>query len=507
MSVRQHDARAWCALLLAVAATLGAAPQAYALDTEETPFAGMVVKHHVADNQDLWVMRLDLCAPGVAVRGTADGERGQTVGSFAANVGAQAAINGDFFALNGSFHTDGPSAHDGVFWGGNNHGYVAPVSFGSAHVDIPHHALEGPTPPWAKEVVSGHPTLLDDGQVVGNPGDPLCTNRHPRTALGITADHRTLIVLVVDGRRTGAAGFTCDEMAFVLALEGAVDAVALDGGGSATLVVGGQVKNQPSDGRQRTVGNHLAFFATGSGPSPQCPDFVDPVCDGDPNRQRCNGTFITSCDAGAPVAHGDCGFFGAGCSTEGGLAHCVHPYCLQNLNGGEDGGFCIDDTKIATCSLGVYSEGDCGAFGALCSEAGGTDTDAHCVHFLCHSNLDGGEDGTFCKDTSTLSTCTLGAYVERACANGCVAAEGGARCGEDPAPPPPDDTDAGSPDVDDPDGGPDDVGGDDGGARTDDEGPVPLPASVGGSCAAVAPSTAVTVVALLVLVARRRRPG
>lgn len=416
--------------MLLFAAILSA--PAAAFDTEEAPFPGMVLKHHVAGGQDVWVLRVDLCAPGVRVRATADGERGQTVRSFAQSVGAQAAINGDFFATNGSFHTHGPAAHDGAFWGGSNHDYVAPVSFGSAHVDIPLHSLEGPTPAWAREVVSGHPTLLDDGRVVGNPDDSLCTNRHPRTALGITADHRTLIALVVDGRRDGAHGMLCDEMAFVLALEGATDAVALDGGGSSTLVVGGQVKNVPSDGHQRTVSNHLAFFAAGSGPSPQCPDFVDPVCEGNANLQRCEGTFLTSCDAGAPVAHGDCGFFGAGCSTQGGLAHCVHPFCLQNLDGGEDGSFCADATKIATCTLGRYDEGDCGFYGGLCSEAGGTATDAHCVHFLCHTNLDGGEDGTFCKDAATLSTCTLGAHEERACARGCVVDRAGARCEEDP---------------------------------------------------------------------------
>jgi MYXO-CTERM domain-containing protein len=515
-----------------VSLTLSSTP-VRALDTEETPSPGMVLKHHVDGGQDLWVLRIDLCASGVSVRATAEQERGQTVGAFAAAVGAQAAINGDFFALDGSFSTDGPAAHDGTFWGGGrDHDYVAPVSFGSAHVQIPRHDLVGGTPPWAREVVSGHPTLLDDGRVVGSPGDPLCTNRHPRTALGLSADRRTLIALVVDGRRSGAAGFTCDEMAFVLALEGAHDAVALDGGGSSTLVVGGQVKNRPSDGRQRTVGNHLAFFATGTGPALQCPDYVDPVCDGDPHRQRCDGSFITSCEAGAPIAYGDCGFFGAGCSTQGGQAHCVHPFCLHHLEGGEDGSFCIDGTKIGSCTLGRYEEGDCGAFGALCSEAGGTANDAHCVHFLCHTNLDGGENGTFCKDATTLATCTQGTYVEQTCSEGCATSDGGARCGEDPASPP----DAGPPaDVD---GGPDEQGNQDpdGGASgapdagpsgdvdagvvldrddadavpdedEDDDGRRPLPRALRGGCANSAPHPPafVGVAALLFLLRRRRR--
>lgn len=173
---------------------------ALAADTVTTPFTGGSLKHQVTDRQDVWVLHLDLCAAGVSVRATGEGERGRTVSSFANLVGAQAAVNGDFF-FSGS-NTDGPAAHGGDFWGtGVDHTYVSPIAFGPAHVDMPHHASELGTPSWAQEVVSGHPTLLAAGQVVGNPGDPLCTNRHPRTAIGLSQDHRTLIVVVADGRR------------------------------------------------------------------------------------------------------------------------------------------------------------------------------------------------------------------------------------------------------------------------------------------------------------------
>lgn len=342
-------------------ALLLAAGGANAWDEVTTPFSGGTLTHTVTDTQDLWVLEVDLCTPGVSLRATADGERGRTVPSFANLVGAQAAINGDFFGS--GYNPDGPAAHDGAFWGaGANHGYVTPLSFGPAHVELPHHALEGTTPPWAREVVGGHPTLLDDGTVVGNPGDPLCTNRHPRTAVGVSQDHRRLILLVVDGRRSGAAGMTCDEMAFVLAAYGAWDAVNMDGGGSSTMVVHGTVRNRPSDGTPRVVGNHLAVLASGSGASPQCPDHVDPACHGEPGYQGCAGTVLTSCSEGAPVAQGDCGFFGAGCSVAGGSVHCVHPYCLMNLEGGEDGTFCVEGSDLlGSCALGVYGESACPA--------------------------------------------------------------------------------------------------------------------------------------------------
>lgn len=500
-------------VLLALPALL-LTPAVAASETVTTPFPGGTLKHNVTGTQDLWVLRLDLCAAGVSVRATAENERGRTTPSFANLVGAQAAINGDFTVPSEGFRTDGPAAHDGAFWsiGGPDHTYVTPISFGPAHVELARHDLTSGPPPWAKEVVGGHPTLLDDGQVVGSPGDPLCTNRHPRTALGISQDRRTLIVLVVDGRRSGAAGMTCDELAFVLAAEGASDAVNMDGGGSSTMVVNGQVKNQPSDGSPRVVGNHLAFFATGAGQSPQCPDFVDPACQGDANLQTCNGTFVTSCEDGVPIANGDCGFFGAGCSTEGGTAHCVHPTCMMNLDGGESGTFCKDDTSIlATCTLGRYEEGDCGFFGASCSEKGGS---GHCVHPYCPMNLDGEEDGSFCKDTNTLSSCALGQLTDRACTNGCV--EDGARtarCGEDP--PPPDESAGasegggeGEGELDtDPSGGAegsDDVVDAESGDERSESGRRPLFASTTSSCAA-APTGTPTALALALLALSRVR--
>ncbi|MDP2342381.1 MAG: phosphodiester glycosidase family protein [Deltaproteobacteria bacterium] len=288
------------AAVVVVVAVVGGALPAAAADTWSQPFAGADLLHRVGNNQDAWVLKVDLCAGGIDVRATAGSEKGRTVSSFSNLVGAAAAINGDFFSP--SFSGDGPAMHDGALWGGgSDHPYVAPIAFGAHFVDVPHHNNTGGPAAGADEVVSGHPTLLDDGGVVGNPGDPLCTNRHPRTALGISADHRTLILAVVDGRRTGAAGMTCNETAALLAEHGAFDAVNFDGGGSSTMVVGGAVKNRPSDGSQRTVGNHLAILQSGGGSSPLCPEH-EPA--GFLDRATCDDTAGWAADAdnlAAPV--------------------------------------------------------------------------------------------------------------------------------------------------------------------------------------------------------------
>jgi hypothetical protein len=72
--------------------------------------------------------------------------------------------------------------------------------------------------------------------------------RHPRTAVGVRRDG-TLLFLVVDGRRpTTSVGMSLPELTELLLELGAVSALNLDGGGSSTMVVGGETVNHPSDG-------------------------------------------------------------------------------------------------------------------------------------------------------------------------------------------------------------------------------------------------------------------
>lgn len=91
------------------------------------------------------------------------------------------------------------------------------------------------------------------------------SERHPRSGLGITADGRVLMV-TVDGRRSGSAGVTLAEMGQLMRSLGAVHAFNLDGGGSAVMArfVPGTgrlaVANRPSDGRQRPATQAFAVF-------------------------------------------------------------------------------------------------------------------------------------------------------------------------------------------------------------------------------------------------------
>ena len=253
-----------------VIAALAVPAIAGAEDRWSEPFPGVQRLHRTTANQNVNVLVVDLCAAGVRVEATASGERQRTASSFGDLVGSEAVINGDFFSFN-DYSTNGPSMSGGELWGGADHDYVAPAQFGRNQVALPPHGRTGGVKDWAEEVVSGHPTLLAGGEVRGNNGDPLCTARHPRTALGLSGDGTTLFLAVIDGRATTRVGMTCDEMIALFQELGAADAVNLDGGGSSTMWLRDRgVVNNPSDGSQRVTANHLAIHATGEGDAYNC---------------------------------------------------------------------------------------------------------------------------------------------------------------------------------------------------------------------------------------------
>jgi Phosphodiester glycosidase len=73
----------------------------------------------------------------------------------------------------------------------------------------------------------------------------ITAGRYPRAALGLSA--RELIAVVCDGRADEEAGLTMAELAAAMAGLGAAAAINLDGGGSASLVVGGVLVNTPRE--------------------------------------------------------------------------------------------------------------------------------------------------------------------------------------------------------------------------------------------------------------------
>jgi len=120
-----------------------------------------------------------------------------------------------------------------------------------------------PTQPTLKKwkmqtAIGGGPVLLQSGKIQVTNNEELkftgkaINDRHPRTAIGYTNDHK-LILLVVEGRNPEAHGATLEEEAQILKDLGCVEALNLDGGGSSCLLINGKETIRPSDKTQRAV--------------------------------------------------------------------------------------------------------------------------------------------------------------------------------------------------------------------------------------------------------------
>ena len=119
---------------------------------------------------------------------------------------------------------------------------------------------------WEKfeNVIGGGPFLLKAGKVAVDAAEEgfnatFSAQRHPRTAIGRTADGDVWLV-AIDGRQPHSDGATLEEAAIVMRRLGCVDAINLDGGGSTALNVRGLTLNRPSDGRERAVSNGIVIF-------------------------------------------------------------------------------------------------------------------------------------------------------------------------------------------------------------------------------------------------------
>lgn len=115
--------------------------------------------------------------------------------------------------------------------------------------------------PDVEDMISGNPILVLDG--VPDPLDngAFNTDRHPRTAVGFNADTTRIYFVTVDGRQASSAGMTNFELRDFMVRLGAADAINLDGGGSTTMVLRGDIANSPS-GLERSVGNALLAVST-----------------------------------------------------------------------------------------------------------------------------------------------------------------------------------------------------------------------------------------------------
>jgi hypothetical protein len=184
----------------------------------------------------------------------------QRLDGWCAAHGVREAVIGGFFLRDpfrplGELWRDGePAAHEAVA-GGYAPARAAVHADGDGAIAIGARAAFPQRP--AGDLLQAGPLLLAGGEVVFDGRDAegfsatatqfdsdITVGRHPRAALGLTADE--IVAVACDGRRSGVdAGLTMAELAEVLGDLGATDAINLDGGGSTTLVHRGHLLNRP----------------------------------------------------------------------------------------------------------------------------------------------------------------------------------------------------------------------------------------------------------------------
>ena len=230
-----------------------------AAERTTTPYPGVTHIHRTDNAQDYHLVVLKPRALDVVA--TDQDQAWSVVSEFAKKAGAQIAINANFFSKTESC---GVTAGEGHLWTSVYEGCRMTMAFfrdGRAVIVEGKVRKDGSLSPSIGLVaaVSGRPRLVENSQP--SPAvESFVTVRHPRTALGLKKDG-TLVILVADGRREAALGFTGPEMSRIFLAEGVVDAINLDGGGSTTLYIEaeGGVQNKPSDGHERVVVNQLGF--------------------------------------------------------------------------------------------------------------------------------------------------------------------------------------------------------------------------------------------------------
>ncbi len=306
--------------LALIAATLLASAPAGAVGlnklSETKPWPGVTLRKYRTSSPaaNAWLVIVDLCEAGVHVDATRYPKSFASAGTWAKASGAQLATNGDFFKASPT-RVYGQAVGDGVAWPPIATGFDPAYSkewyyrragwlaFGYDGVELNHtrHVKQNPGalslggwkpgvvtetfPAGTLALVSGFPELVTEGHRVTCASPTVATcfpdrsdmrARNPRTAMGITQDRGTFLLLVVDGRTQTSAGMYGTELAETMDKLGAWQAYNLDGGGSSELWREGTGYVNDYDGNNngaglRSVLNHWGIFAGKASGKPSRP--------------------------------------------------------------------------------------------------------------------------------------------------------------------------------------------------------------------------------------------
>ena len=176
-----------------------------------------------------------------------------TTSDMAEENNAVLAINGDYYGARQS----GYVIRNGVVYrnqGSNGEDMVISKDGSLSFISESDTTTDSLLQKQAWQVLSFGPVLVENGQVAVSENDEvgMAMASNPRTAIGTVAKNHYLFV-VSDGRTSESAGLSLYELANFMKSLGATNVYNLDGGGSSTMVVQGEVVNNPT-----TNGNKIS---------------------------------------------------------------------------------------------------------------------------------------------------------------------------------------------------------------------------------------------------------
>lgn len=233
--------------------------------------------------EQVHLLRIDLTAPGVRVAvtpGNGDAPletNSQCTTSFLKALHCQAAVNTAAFGPvvdQEGVPQDilGVAIADGVEVSPTANRLAAVLFMDDGHVRLVDQPCDTA---GVRQAVSGFSRILIDGRNVCDPAEIW----HPRTGLGVSADGKTLLLIVIDGRQPGySEGAPTHALAAWLRAFGAWQAINLDGGGSTAMIVDDhgtpRQLNRPIHrgipGLERPVAANLGIYAEPFQPGSPC---------------------------------------------------------------------------------------------------------------------------------------------------------------------------------------------------------------------------------------------
>jgi exopolysaccharide biosynthesis protein len=262
--------------------------------SQRTLFSGITYQrefHRAPQPYWLHIVRVDLTAPGLRTFVTpgAPGRdnreiSARTTSEFLREFGLQLAVNGSYFFPIVERNPWDYYPHSGdrisivgqVISNGVTYSSAEPdwatICFFTARAEI--HA-SGRCPRGTQQAIAGSTILVAASKPVPLTQSHFADNRpYPRTVVALDQPGKTLWLVLVDGKQPGySMGVTIAELVAILQQLGVYTALALDGGGSTTLVMatasGAKTLNAPIQThvpmRQRPIATHLGFYALPNG--------------------------------------------------------------------------------------------------------------------------------------------------------------------------------------------------------------------------------------------------